>query len=732
MAPGETAMFCCPLLSSDSPFPSIYLQKVRDAIQIRWQSSDLSVLETHPLTLGLTLNPPAPTLPPLAPLEPAYKIAIGLAFLPLLIAGIAAIWGGLLVHSKRRRHKAKIYTAPSNAAPGYFRPKSLTMPPLILYFGFAISAIILLEISCHTLPSASGPIHFPKLQSRNQVTKVIRTDISLLISILEATPTIDVLHPNVTCGDPSEQQYLLSTIFQENSGIPTTRTRSIPVPTCSVSGIPVEHDCFRPVGAPPGQKWLDPNNTSGQNSSAWKATYFLATIFPTLLATIFAILWKIMNTHATSLEPFHRMSRHNGSPMVGSILRNYEGFNSLRGLLPFLTTCLMYGTSLVAPLASEAWKLGLVGRCASDESRGCSAVLQAVPQVVRTLETALAIIILLMILLAIGSRSWSTGVVADLRSILGIATLCHAPDLLKTIASIPAHMSLKDIRRWARVMTLLLPPTPESGIILSGNPVEHFKFSAKTRRPQNPVSRTITSLVIFACCLTGLDVLIIYYRLTSGDTSFERFMSSQSFVTTLLAPYLTMVPTPRDTNCPKARSSILLPYATDPYTSLLPTILLSKQHKHLFLFSSVTLATILSDFFPLLLSAIPFSRTTTFISHLVCSWLSVAILTFMVIVIIFLIITLKSSSMEILSNEGIDVKLLRNVPIFGILKILSRPGSEGFVTALAMVEGLERMGTGERERLVEGAERRYCLVDGAVQVQDSENLVVERVVVESK
>ena len=104
----------------------------------------------------------------------------------------------------------------------------------------------------------------------------------------------------------------------------------------------------------------------------------------------------------------------------------------------------------------------------------------------------------------------------------------------------------------------------------------------------------------------------------------------------------------------------------------------------------------------------------------------------MVIVIIFLIITLKSSLMEILSNEGIDVKLLRNVPIFGILKILSRPGSEGFVTALAMVEGLERMGTGERERLVEGAERRYCLVDGAVQIQDSENLVVGRVVVESK
>lgn len=202
-------------LSSDSPYPSIYLKKVRDAIQIRWQSSDLSVLETHPLTPGLTLNPPAPTLPPLAPLKSAYKIAIGLAFFPLLIAGIAAIWGGLLVHSKRRRHKAKIYTSPSNAAPEYFRPKSLTMPPLILFFGFAISAIVLLEISCHTLPSASGPIHLPKLQSRNQVTKVIRTDISLLISILEATPTIDVLHPNVTCGNPSEQQYLISTIFQE-------------------------------------------------------------------------------------------------------------------------------------------------------------------------------------------------------------------------------------------------------------------------------------------------------------------------------------------------------------------------------------------------------------------------------------------------------------------------------------------------------------------------------------
>lgn len=88
--------------------------------------------------------------------------------------------------------------------------------------------------------------------------------------------------------------------------------------------------------------------------------------------------------------------------------------------------------------------------------------------------------------------------------------------------------------------------------------------------------------------------------------------------------------------------------------------------------------------------------------------------------------------MEIRSNEGIDVKILRDVPIFGILKILSRPGSDGFVTALAMVEGLERMGTREREKLVEVAERRYCLVEGAVQVQDSESMVVERVVVESK
>lgn len=204
--------------NSHSPFATIYNEKVRDAIEIRWQSSDLAVLVTHPLTPGLTLNPPAPTLPPIAPLEPVYKLAVGLAFLPVIVAGVAAIWGALLVHRKRRRLlKTKVYAAPSNSVPESFRPKSLTVPPLMFFFGFAVSAIILLEISCHILPSTSGSIYLPKMQSRDQVTKIIRTDLTLLKSALEGISTVDNNLSNITCTDYnySEPKYTVSTVIEE-------------------------------------------------------------------------------------------------------------------------------------------------------------------------------------------------------------------------------------------------------------------------------------------------------------------------------------------------------------------------------------------------------------------------------------------------------------------------------------------------------------------------------------
>jgi len=80
---------------------------IRRAIQIRWASTDLSVLETHPLTPGLVLNTPIPTTRPIPPLEPIYKIGLGLTFVPLMIACLCAIWGCFLFRRKRESTKPR-------------------------------------------------------------------------------------------------------------------------------------------------------------------------------------------------------------------------------------------------------------------------------------------------------------------------------------------------------------------------------------------------------------------------------------------------------------------------------------------------------------------------------------------------------------------------------------------------------------------------------------------------
>lgn len=170
----------------------------RTAIQIRWASSDLSVLETHPLTPGLTLNTPRGTSGPIPPLDAAYKVSIGVAFLPLIIAIISAMWGCWLLYQKRRKRRILDGRDSSTTnAPQDFRPKTLSWPFLSLLFGFAMTAFILIEISCHTLPVTAGPIQLPNIKPRSQVTKVYRTDLTAVLSDLRNATNVQ--QSNLEC-----------------------------------------------------------------------------------------------------------------------------------------------------------------------------------------------------------------------------------------------------------------------------------------------------------------------------------------------------------------------------------------------------------------------------------------------------------------------------------------------------------------------------------------------------
>lgn len=161
-------------LSTGSSGVSIDLLKLRGGIQIRWASSDLSVLETHPLTSGLILNTQMPKLEVIAPLTSEYRLSVGLAFIPLVLTIISAICGFGLLFKKRRSEKSR-GTQSSLSTKTHFKPSMLSWPCMILLLGLTMSVLALIEISCHALPTTSGPVHISNLN----ITKVYVSDVTV-------------------------------------------------------------------------------------------------------------------------------------------------------------------------------------------------------------------------------------------------------------------------------------------------------------------------------------------------------------------------------------------------------------------------------------------------------------------------------------------------------------------------------------------------------------------------
>jgi hypothetical protein len=144
---------------------TIDLVMSRRAIQIRWASSDLSILQTHPLTPGLTLVPgltqasnfPVVTHPTLPTIGSRHHLALGLAFIPLLLAIFGVATASLILWSKQQHS--------TGAIGGTFRPAILSKRVMVVLIGLMVSAIVLLEISGHVLPQKRELLKAPKSSS---------------------------------------------------------------------------------------------------------------------------------------------------------------------------------------------------------------------------------------------------------------------------------------------------------------------------------------------------------------------------------------------------------------------------------------------------------------------------------------------------------------------------------------------------------------------------------------
>ncbi|KAG8353793.1 hypothetical protein FVEN_g8174 [Fusarium venenatum] len=386
-----------------------------------------------------------------------------------------------------------------------WKPLSLRTPTLLLYLALTLALILLLESASLALPGSQ--------------TDVTTDDSS------SATSTYTFV-PAQTSDMSAAYSDITSEPLAKRGGGPTA-------PAPNIGWLSLGDD-----------GWL-----SAQTS------YFIGTFVPTLVASLFSILWKVLDTETKTLEPFAQLATPGGGTASNTILLHYSGIHgflsSITGLFNghvavTLSTVLKYSSALLIPLAAEAVHLKLQGGCLQDWTDHCTAVLQASDPVIRIAQALLAFMACLnLVYLVLVSRR-RLGVSFDPRSILGMASLAINPYLSALMRRLPTGsdgMFLLDEasstlgkHKFEFGHITYLSGEQEYGIIVTnGDTQDQSPLAKSTTTKVNTTQSSTRSMLLsvlmilgFAMFIIGICILILYYRLTDDNTGFERFMDSQS------------------------------------------------------------------------------------------------------------------------------------------------------------------------------------------------------------
>ncbi|KAK5657812.1 hypothetical protein OQA88_2885 [Cercophora sp. LCS_1] len=422
--------------------------------------------------------------------------------------------------------------------------------------------------------------------------------------------------------------------------------------------------------------------------SVSKSAYFIGFFLPPILSGFITIPIRMIDLSAKQLQPWHELTRVNGAPASASLALRTGGiygfissFQALAGgqVLVFLTTLLTLCSVALVPLSSEAVALKLHGSCTQTDFRGCAMTLGVFLGPARATIALLVAMVVLILCILVALRRWRSGVASNPWTIAGISSLGMNRDVRALFAGLPrgirGRVGHKRLERALEGRMFKLgyyidgQGTPEYGIVV------HRRQNSRDEKPRLGTKLSLymkmsrdegrgpdreenekeyhlpflmlsyTWRIVFLVFLSGLLALIAVYNKTRGDTSFDRFMASQgfgvqalftligigitfywsSFFTSLalLSPYHVLSQAPQ----PAERSLLL-----SPPLHALTGIWSSIRRGHPFLVI-VAITSIISEFLPILLNNVPFQLTQTYNTHKVCTWLSVAVLCVMWLVV---------------------------------------------------------------------------------------------------
>ncbi|KAG8355421.1 hypothetical protein FVEN_g6638 [Fusarium venenatum] len=637
------------------------------------------------------------------------------SIIPILLA-ILGLMAWRFLRCRRRRTAENLELSPFR-----WKPSSLKYSTLIIYLALIFTLIILLEAARLALPERGASEAAARSSAAREVvivtkTLVVRAD-SHLVTIIptqaqalsvfsdeettfietaqeptEGWLTVGEVSPSLTDPTSTEQPTAVGWLSDPTSitepGEPVSGTGWLPLSE------PDPTSTEQPTGAPPGSVgWLPgPTLTTELPPAApgpgigWllnedaelspHTMYFIGTFLPVLIASIFAIPWKILDHDVKSLEPFAQLASSSGKTAPHNLLLHYNGVSGFMAVFtaPFtghsavaLSTFLSYSSALLIPLATGSIGLTLQGECLQNWKKQCSAALEAADPTIRATQGLLAAMACAVIVYMVLLRGRTFGVMSDPRSMLGIASLSLNPYLSAVVRRITLRPD--GMFSTARAAAMFEGRTfqfgyisyatgeQEYGIIVANDFIEShdqilgsppaLDVGASKRWIVSGILMRVISFTIF---ILSVCILILYYSLTYTDSGFERFMSSQKrfgprflfalfgvivgFGWTSIFHELAIVLPAWDMyrRPSKPERTVLMPLNPNPYVGVIAY--LARRHK---LLAVVAIMTVLSDFLPIMFANVPFSNAITWKTHRICVWMSVGVLTFMLAVLVFIV-----------------------------------------------------------------------------------------------
>ncbi|KAH8880275.1 hypothetical protein GQ53DRAFT_670227 [Thozetella sp. PMI_491] len=483
------------------------------------------------------------------------------------------------------------------------------------------------------------------------------------------TPTIVALlgsygHPTATVTTSAPVQPIV-VVLTDSAGVPTATLTEYPTyPSSSTSPSP---------GTP------NTDSTVHVYIITY-SDYFIGFFLPTIASVLLSIPIRMIDLTAKQFQPFHALTLRGGAPSHSSLCLQTGGvygiIASVRSLsdgqpLALFTTLLTLCSVFLVPLASESVAIQLHGKCSPARFYGCAMTLGVYTGPARATMALLGIMVLLIVLILFTLRGWQSGVAANPWSIAGVATLSTNSEIRAILSSVQLGEDGR-VKR-ARLMDALGGHIfrlgyfrSEYGDVDYGIKIQHDAERSETAiktldekgagmvRPHSNghanipipfITLSVVGRLAFLLFISGLLVVILYYNETFDETGFEHFMDSQSFgvkflftmvgvgVTffwssffasmATLSPYYLLSRRPQS-----ASRSVLISQPINAFTGLWSAI----QRRHGAL-GVVAATAILSEFMPILLNNVPKGIMQTWLTHLVCTWLAVAILALMWLVV---------------------------------------------------------------------------------------------------